>query len=173
VNVKYIENKIDRKNGLKIFELQYNLYGSRILFLILVISLFIFFLIEIIFQVNITNIKYFGLIGSLIFIWYLGIKYYIDKKKFMIKEEIIYEFDLLNQTLLVNKNIYFIKQYYYFGDYLLFRYTNGYLSVDTNKVDKKILKKYIKSIEKERTWKDTLLWSIVGLIIYFGITYLS
>jgi len=173
MNIKYIETKEDREQGLKIFNLIYEIYGSRVLLLSLAIAFFIIFLIEIIFQVYITGISYLGLIGTSIFIWYFGIRYHMHKKKFILKEDIVYAFDVVNDTIRIDNNIYSIKQYYAFTDYLFFIHNNGYLTVSKNNLDKKILDKYINTMEESRTWKDTLLWSIIGLIIYFFMSYVN
>jgi len=172
VNVKYIEDKLDREEGFKLFNQLYEAYGSRKLFLILSLALCLFFIIDISYQLKIMgNISFLGLLISLGAIWYLWIKYNLDKKEFLKKEEKVYLFDLNNDTLTVNENIYNIKQYFHFENYLLFLHTGGYLSVCKNRVDKKILKRYIEQLEKTRTWKDTIIWSTIGLIIYFGMSY--
>ena len=136
------------------------------------ITLLVFFLIDIFLKLHLLGgVSYLGLIITITLIWYFGIKFYFEKKKFQVEKELTYYFNMGDNSLLLNENKYQILQYYNSQDYFLFVHTGGYLSVSKNKVDKKALEFYPMLLEKERTWKDTIFWSILGIIIYSSFNY--
>lgn len=94
------------------------------------ITLSVFFALDISLELYLVGgVSYLGLMITIFLIWYLGIKFYIEKKKFQEKKELIYFFDLNDNSLLVNEKKYQILQYYSNENFFLFVHSKGYVSV--------------------------------------------